>query len=126
MSIPGFTASISLYSSSGRYRAAVGHSGAPAGTQAVVPQLKRQLDLLLCLQGCSLAGSDPFCADTCYRMDHIGASDEHGSGGGGGVGGGGGPRCRPACTPCRRDLESETGRSKTCVRADCDTTTFAC
>jgi len=35
-------------------------------------------------------------------------------------GGGGSPRCRPACGPCQADSDSPTGRSKFCVRADCD------
>jgi hypothetical protein len=35
-------------------------------------------------------------------------------------GGGGSPRCRPACSPCQPDSDSPTGRSRFCIRANCD------
>ena len=34
--------------------------------------------------------------------------------------GGGGQRCRPACGPCQSDPDSSTGRSRFCIRANCD------
>ncbi len=121
--LPGFTAQRSLYRSRGSYRAATTPAFGGRGRIGVEPQLKRQLDLLLCLQGCSLAGSGDGCVDTCYRMEHIGASNDQQN-----PGGGGGPKdpgCRPGCGRCERD--PDTGRRvKTCVKANCDTVTRAC
>lgn len=123
MTLPGFTASRSLYRVTGRYQVLAGRPPGSAGLPIVRPQLKRQLDLLLCLQGCALAGSDPGCTDTCYRLEHIGASDDFGnpdSGGGGGDDG-----CRPGCGPCLRAPGSRR-RTRTCVTADCETVTRRC
>lgn len=122
-SLPGFTATASLYRTRGSYRAAVGSAPAGLNGVGVTPQLKRQLDLLLCLQGCSLAGSNPACTDTCYRMEHIGASNDHQNPGGGG--GPNDPGCRPGCGRCQRDPETRR-RVRTCVTADCDTFTRSC
>ena len=96
MKIPGFTASTSLYITNGHYRASGGWANAPA----VVPQLPRQLDLLQCLQGCSLAGAAEGCQETCFRKADIRASEDFQSGGGGGHG----PRRQPelVCGPCIR------------------------
>lgn len=121
--LPRFTAEVSLYRSSGSYRVATSPVWRRAGRGGVEPQLKRQLDLLLCLQGCSLAGSGDACVDTCYRMEHIGASNDQQN-----PGGGGGPKdpgCRPGCGPCTRDPETRR-RVKTCVKANCDTVTRSC
>ena len=96
MKIPGFTASTSLYLTSGHYRASGGWANAPV----VVPQLPRQLGLLQCLQGCSLAGAAEGCQETCFRKADIRASEEFQSGGGVGRG----PRRQPelVCGPCIR------------------------
>jgi hypothetical protein len=40
--------------------------------------------------------------------------------------GGGGERCRPACGPCQSDPDSPTGRSRFCLRANCDDYTRPC
>ena len=100
MKIPGFTASTSLYNTGGRYRALGGHSSGWANAAMVVPQLPRQLNLLQCLQGCSLAGAADGCQETCFRLADIGASDDFQKGGGGP----GGPRRQPdlVCGPCIR------------------------
>lgn len=121
-SLPGFTAVASLYRSAGSYRLSPLPGLDGTDSAVVQPQLKRQLDLLLCLQGCSLAGSNPACTDTCYRQEHIGASDDHNRPG---SGGGNGDSCRPGCGPCRRD-PSTRRRIKTCITADCDAVTRAC
>src|SRR5689334_14248050 len=97
--IPGFTANTSLYNTNGRYRAAAGYLSGSTSVPTVVPQLPRQLGMLKCLQGCSLAGADEACQETCFRMADIQASDDFQSGGGGGHG----PK-RPGdlvCGPCR-------------------------
>lgn len=82
MNMPGFTATYTLYppGESHWMRPSTGDAAPPG----VFPQLARQLDLLLCLEGCSLAGSDPACTETCYRMEHIRSSDDHNKGGSGG------------------------------------------
>ena len=99
MKIPGFTASTSLYNSSGHYRASGGSLSGWATAPAVVPQLPRQLDMLKCLQGCSLVGASAGCQETCFRLADIRASDDFQKGGRGP----GGPR-QPdlVCGPCRR------------------------
>ena len=43
-----------------------------------------------------------------------------------GGGGGGVDRCRPSCGPCRADPESRTGRSRFCLRANCDVYSRPC
>lgn len=96
MKIPGFTASTSLYNSTGRYRAAGGWTTATA----VVPQLPRQLDLLQCLQGCSSAGAPDGCQETCFRKADIRASDDFQKGGGGSHGSG--DTRNLVCGPCVR------------------------
>lgn len=100
MKIPGFTASTSLYNTGGHYRVSGGNPSAWSNAPAVVPQLPRQLGLLQCLQGCSLAGADPACEVTCFRKADIQASDDFQSGGGGPRG----PRRQPelVCGPCVR------------------------
>jgi hypothetical protein len=97
MNIPGFTAQASLYQTGG-YRRMPSHRSGWSNPATVVPQLPRQLNLLQCLQGCSLAGADAGCVDTCYRMEHIGASDDFAKGGKSG-----GSRREPelVCGPCR-------------------------
>lgn len=97
MNMPGFTANISLFNAAGRYHTTVRHAAGSTNVPAVLPQLARQMDLLLCLQGCSLTGSDPACTDTCYRQEHIRSSDDFGRGGSGG--GRSGPDL--VCSPCR-------------------------
>ena len=82
MKIPGFTASTTLYYTGGRYRTSGGNLSAWTNAPAVVPQLPRQLGLLQCLQGCSVAGADPACEITCFRKADIQASDDFQSGGG--------------------------------------------
>ena len=118
MNIPGFTADTSIYKTRGHYRAMASHPAASANKRAVLPQLPRQLQLLQCLQDCSLADSSPFCQQLCFWQDHINTSDDFfgsrggGRGSGGGSGGGGGQSCVPECGPC-------IDGSRLCVRHDC-------
>ena len=100
MKIPGFSASTSLYNTGGRYRTAGGNLSAWSSAPAVVPQLPRQLGLLQCLQGCSLAGAAEGCQETCFRKADIRASDDFQSGGGGPHGPGRQPEL--VCGPCVR------------------------
>lgn len=125
MTIPGFTASNSLHSARGRYRTKAGPPGVFTLSAGVVPQLPRQLDLLLCLENCQFS-SDEACRDTCFRLHDIRTTDDSFPPPGGGGGGGHNPHCTPKCEPCRRDANSETGRSRLCVTRDCEVNTVAC
>lgn len=102
--MPGFTASKSLYTTSGRYRAMAGSDVGLANAPAVLPQLARQLDHLLCLQRCSLADASPGCQETCDRQEFIRSSNDFGRGGGGRSG----PRGpgELVCGPCIRGRQS--------------------
>jgi hypothetical protein len=42
------------------------------------------------------------------------------------MGGGGEPFCRPTCGPCQADSDSPTGRSRFCLRRNCDDYTRPC
>lgn len=107
MNMPGFTAEASLYKASGHYRMA----GAPndlVGSHEVLPQLP----IGFCQANCDHI-QDDFLRTVC----NLGCLDQSD---GGGVGGGGGQSCRPSCGPCHSDPDSPTGRSKTCVKRNCD------
>ncbi len=120
MNLPGFTAETTVYKSSGSYRG-TSVSASPAGKAGtILPQLRRQMKLLQCLQGCSYADSPDYCADLCYWNEFTDA-------GGGENGGGGGPQqvCTPGCGPCRA-VPGEPGRTKTCVKRNCDTYDVRC
>jgi len=120
INIPGFNAESSLNKTSGHYLAIAGTPHVFAGGREVLPQLPRQIKLLQCLGACGYnADSADYstCTDRCFWDDFVGG----GGGGGGGNGGGGGQHCRPECGPCYDDPDSPTGRSKTCIKANCDT-----
>jgi hypothetical protein len=113
---PKFTAEASLYKSNVHYRVA-GSPNDLLSSREVLPQLP----VGFCMAECDFTISDPFLSDVC-KLGCLGGS------------GGGGvfeprdfePRCRPRCSRCLPDLESETGRSRTCVRADCEVATIPC
>jgi hypothetical protein len=116
MNMPGFTAETSLHQTRGRYRARAGAHAASAGGREVVPQLPIGWCMADCDEQYPWGSLDNFiCKYNCT-----------GDGDGGGTGGGGEPRCRPRCSPCRGDMDSESGRSRTCLRADCDEITVPC
>jgi len=106
-SMPGLTATASIYRTSGRYRTAGGPKDTVGGT-AVLPQLP----IGFCMADCdSSYADDPFLASVCKLR----CFDQEG-GGGGGTGGGGGNgghwlalecrRCKAACRkmpPSKRD-----------------------
>lgn len=100
MKIPGFTASTSLYNTGRGYRTSGGNLSGWSHAPAVVPQLPRQLDMLQCLQRCSLVGAPDGCQETCFRLADIRASDDFQSGGSGPRG----PRGQRelVCGPCIR------------------------
>ena len=102
MNIPGFTAYASLYRTAG-YRRLASHGSGWSNLPAVVPQLPRQLNLLNCLQGCGTAGAAPGCVETCYRMEHIGASDDFQKGS---KPRGGSKLPELVCGPCRRGRQT--------------------
>ena len=101
MNFPGFTAQVSLYQSGGYRRVASRGTGWSAS--GVVPQLPRQLNLLQCLQGCSVAGAGDECVNQCYWKENIGATDDFGKGGNTR-----GPAKSPdiVCGPCRRGRQT--------------------
>jgi hypothetical protein len=126
MTIPGFTASTSLYNAGGRYRSTAGRPGASANARTVLPQLPRQIELLQCLGDCYFSDDIEGCRLLCYWKDFLNQGIEQGTPGGGGGGGVEPERCRPRCSTCRSDSQSETGRSVTCTTTDCNTITAPC
>jgi hypothetical protein len=113
--MPGFTAEAAQCNSGGRYRSAAVPHGF-AASHGVIPQLP----IGFCMANCDYREQDPFLNSVC-KLNCLGEG-----GGGSGPGGGGGPRCRPRCTRCSPDSQSETGRSRTCVSVDCDAETVPC
>ena len=111
MNTPGFNAEASLYKADGYYHSAATYFSAADGI-VVQPQL-RKTDYE-CVHDCLEAGGGDMCNFFCTEN-----VDEGG-------GGGGGESCRPGCGPCYNDPDSATGRSKTCVRADCETYDVQC
>ena len=114
MTMPGFSAQAALARTRGSYRryrrrASMGDTG----------RVMAQLPIGFCQANCDRIQDDfmrTVCEMQCLEQ-----------GGGGGTGGGGGnPVCRPQCQPCRRDTTSSTGRSRTCIRRDCETNTVEC
>ena len=115
MNMPGYTAEASLYRASGHYPAKAGTPEALVDGRGVLPQLPRQLSLLLCLENCADFDSSPNCRDSCFQ------DSDSTEGDGGGDGGGGGLYCTPQCGPCYADSDSSTGGFRTCRYANCDT-----
>jgi hypothetical protein len=114
VNMPQFTAEAALQRTRGRYRTTSHHAGA-ARHGRVVPQLP----IGFCQANCDRIQDDflrTVCAMQCLEQ----------GGDGGTGGGGGGPLCRPRCEPCRRDRTSSTGRSRTCIRRNCDVDTVEC
>jgi hypothetical protein len=107
MNMPGFNADSSLYKASKSQRWRAPHFNHSFGVQ---PQL-RKTDYE-CVHDCLEAGG-PESLDMCNFFCTENVDD--------GGGGGGGEQCRPGCGPCHSDPDSPTGRSQTCVRADCET-----
>jgi hypothetical protein len=101
--MPGFTAETSL----GRlkqFHLVSSSSGDMPGSQAILPQLR---SIGFCQADC-LPG-DYLCLFRCM---------DQGSGGGGPT-----PptqHCHPSCGPCHADPDSPTGRSRLCIKANCD------
>src|SRR6266496_2615508 len=93
MKMPRFTAEASIYKLRKFYQPAATHFGDSFGKSAVVqPELRK---------------TDYECVHDCLEA--------------GGGDGGGGEVCRPECGPCYNDPDSPTGRSRTCVTANCET-----
>lgn len=116
--LPGFSAEAAVYNAGRHYRGTAKASDFASGA-AVIPQLP----IGFCMADCDYVyQNDPFMRDVC-KLQCLGAGD---GGAGGGGGGGTEPHCRPTCSPCRRDTESETGRSRTCLTRDCESNTIAC
>ena len=120
MNKPGFNAEASLYKVGEFYQPTVtqggGSSGNPADNNAVVQPQLRNTDYE-CVHDCLEAGG-PESLDMCNFFCTENVND--------GGGGGGGQSCRLGCGPCHNDPDSPTGRSRTCVRADCETYDTQC
>jgi hypothetical protein len=112
MKMPRFTAEASLYKVREFYQSTANHygdaSGKSADSNAVVQPQLRKTDYE-CVHDCLEAGGGDMCNFFCTEN-----VDEGG-------GGGGGQSCRPECGPCYDDPDSPTGRTRTCIRADCET-----
>jgi hypothetical protein len=108
MNMPGFTAETSLYNTSGHYRAMAGTPNDLIGSGGVLPQLP----IGFCMADCDFTyPNDSFLSSVCK----LGCFGD-----GGGGGGGGGEHCRPTCGQCQPDPGSPTGRSKPCIKSNCD------
>jgi hypothetical protein len=95
MNVPGFRATISLAAPAGMYRAAIKGG---QGASVLQPAAAIYMDGRFICNGDVTANG----FINCYPP------------------GGGGQRCRPACGPCQSDPDSSTGRSRFCIRANCD------
>jgi hypothetical protein len=113
MTTPGFNAAASIYRSTAIYR--TGSFGRSAN--GITVELAMSAD---CIENVMHA-SEMSYADAVWWC----AGYEGGSGGGGG-GGWVTPGCDPACSPCRPDEQSETGRSRNCVTSDCQPYSVTC
>jgi len=108
MKMPRFTAEASIYKLRKFYQPAATHFGDSFGKSAVVQPELRKTDYE-CVHDCLEAGGGDMCNFFCTEN-----VDDGGGGGGGEV-------CRPECGPCYNDPDSPTGRSRTCVTANCET-----
>ena len=106
MRTPGFTATTMLDVEASRYRVAATGSG--ASDNLLRPAAAIYVDGRFVCNG----EVTPNGFINCYPI--------------GGGGGGGNPRCRPACSRCQADSDSPTGRSRFCIRANCDDYTRPC
>jgi hypothetical protein len=115
MNMPGFSAQAALARTRGRYRR-FGHGASMDSTGRVTAQLP----IGFCQANCDRI-QDDFMRTVCEMqcMDQGGGGTDPG-------GGGGGTFCRPKCQTCRRDPESSSGRSRSCINRDCDTYTLEC
>ena len=114
MNTPGFAAAASLYKATGQYRAVAGSPNALPGGREVLPQLP----IGFCQANCD-AIADPFLRTVC-DLNCLG------SGGQGSGAGGGSHSCLPRCGRCLPDPDSRTGRSRLCVRPNCEAVDRAC
>ena len=107
MNMPGLTAGASLYNASGRYRI-------PARSTATrAARVMPQLPIGFCMANCD--NDDYVCKFRCLEQGDPGGPHSPPQ-----------EQCRPGCGPCLRDSESTTGRSKTCIRRNCDHYTLRC
>lgn len=112
--MPGFTAEKSIYQTSDHYRAIANTPNNVRSSREVLPQLP----IGFCQANCDRI-QDSFLRSVCVLR----CFDATGGGGGGD---GGGPFCRPGCGRCLADPDSPTGRSRTCIRRNCDDYVRAC
>src|SRR5256885_14779903 len=111
MNMPGFTAEASLGKSGKFCRSTPTYTSESFGISGdsiavVQPQLRRTD--YECVHDCFEAGGPAdICNFFCTEIVEDG-------------GGRGEQHCLPACTPCGRDPESRTGRSRTCIDFHCN------
>jgi hypothetical protein len=109
MTTPGFSAAASIYRSPAVYRA--GSPGTFLTGNAVAPAISTE-----CIDNVMHASEMTYEDAVWWCQGYEGGSD------GGGVDAG----CNPACSPCRPDDQSETGRSRLCVTSECEPYTVPC
>lgn len=103
--LPGFIAESSLYKTIGRYQLASTTQRGELNASMVQPSLAIYQDGRFVCNG-EITESGYI---NCYP-----------------IGGGGGPFCRPSCGRCESDPESRTGRSRTCIKRNCDDVVRPC
>ncbi len=99
MNIPRFTAEDSLYRTSGRYQMTSSTHRVELNASLVQPSAAIYVDGRFVCYGDVTGGG----FINCYPP-----------------GGGGSEFCRPSCGPCHSDPDSPTGRSRTCLKRNCD------
>lgn len=119
MTIPGFSAEVSIYQSTATYF--TGSFGSSANGIAVEQAALDNCVLRHLAQDESLAEAYSVCSGfPPPSSEFFGGGGDGGDGGEGVVDWGWGvPSCNWSCSPCRLDDQSATGVSKYCVGHDC-------
>lgn len=116
MNMPGFIAEAALYKAEWTYRATVNLFASQVLPQASFSECVRSAGM--CNRECPGSRDPRHCNDKCNIEFQI-CLDSLDGGGNGSDGSPGGFHCLPRCSRCLPDLDSPTGRSKTCVTFDC-------
>src|SRR5262249_16179817 len=119
MTMPGFAADASLYTSSKHYQSFLATRALP-GTENVIPQLP----IGFCMADCDYTETDPLLNAIC-KFDCLDQGGNGDGGGGGGGGGDGGESCKPGGGGCGR-IPGKPGRWKTCFDRNCNDRLVRC